>query len=118
MSRAAKSIFIFGIYVTILGLLITLIPNIILSIFSHPETQEIWIRVAGMLVFILGLYYVAAARAELTEFFRFTVYGRWAVMFFFLAFVIFLNASPVLIAIAFVDLCGAIWTRIALSGDI
>jgi hypothetical protein len=51
------------------------------------------------------------------KFFQLTVYGRIAVPVFFLAFVLFLSASPVLLAFGAFDFCGAIWTHYALKKD-
>jgi hypothetical protein len=56
MSKSAQSLFVFSIYLFTLGLILLIIPNFLLSIFSVPETQEVWIRVVGMLVIILGYF--------------------------------------------------------------
>jgi hypothetical protein len=117
MSRSAKTMIVVGIYVLILGILMILVPNFLLRMFMQPETSEIWIRTTGMFLLFLGYYYIAAARAELTQFFQFSVYARACVILFFIGFVIFLSASPVLIAFGIVDLGTAIWTQIALLKD-
>jgi len=117
MSKSAKTVLYFGMYVIVLGTVIVLAPNFILRVLNQPETKEIWFRVAGMLLLLLGVYYVEAARAELTRFFQLTVYGRVAVMLFFIAFVVFCSATPLLIAFAAVDLCAAGWTQWALNRE-
>ncbi len=117
MSKSAISIMIFGVYVSVLGLLLIAIPNLILGLLLQPETNEIWIRVAGVLLFLLGFYYIESARAELKRFFQLTVYARIAVMLFFIAFTIFLSATPLIIAFASVDVCGAAWTQLALNRE-
>lgn len=60
MSQAARSLFVFGIYLFLLGAVLVVAPNLLLPLFQMPETSEVWIRVVGMLVFIVGYYYVAA----------------------------------------------------------
>jgi hypothetical protein len=117
MSRSAKTVLIFGIYVMILGTLLLLVPNVLLRLFRQPETSEIWIRAAGMLLFLLGFYYIEASRSEMVKFFQLTVYGRISVLLFFLGFVFFLSASPILLVFGAFDFCGAIWTQYALKKD-
>ncbi|MBW1784279.1 MAG: hypothetical protein JRL30_26505 [Deltaproteobacteria bacterium] len=114
MSKAALSIFVFGIYLAIIGLGFLLIPNTILGVFGIPPTTEPWIRVVATILLILSYYLIQAARNELTIFFRLTVHGRASVIVFFTAFVVLGVAPPVLILFAVVDLAAAIWTALAL----
>ena len=86
MTRAAISVFTFSIYLFILGAVLLVVPNRLLSIFGIAATNEVWIRVVGMLVLIRGYYYSTAARNDLTVFIRATVYGRFSVLVFFVAF--------------------------------
>ena len=76
MSHAAKSLFVFGMYLCALVLLLLLVPNLILPLFGAPPTNEVWIRMNGMFVLCLSFYYVAAARHGLTGFIRWTVWAR------------------------------------------
>jgi hypothetical protein len=114
MSKAAKSVLVFGIYLIVIGLGFLLIPNTMLGLFGIPATTEPWIRVVAMLLLILAYYYIQAARKELTDFLRLTVYGRASVIVFFIAFVVLGLAEPVLIGFGVVDLAAAIWTALAL----
>ena len=117
MSKSAKSVFIFGIYLFVLGTVLLVIPNVLLSLFGFQETSEVWIRVVGMLIFILAFYYTTAARKELTNFFRITVYGRGSVIVFFIIFVVLKLAEPMLILFGVVDLLGAVWTALTLRSS-
>ena len=114
MRNPAKSVFVFGLYLVGLGAILLVVPNLLLSVFGFPLTSEVWIRVVGMLVLYLGIYYVVLARAETPLFFRLSVYLRASVIVFFSAFVLLGIASPPLILFAVVDLLGAIWTGLAL----
>ena len=76
MSRAARSILVFGIYLTALGAGLFVSPDAMLAIFRQPPTHEPWLRVLGLVSLVLGFYYIAAARADLTPFFRATLLGR------------------------------------------
>ncbi|MBM3317947.1 MAG: hypothetical protein FJY75_08835 [Candidatus Eisenbacteria bacterium] len=117
MSRTAKTVFAFGVYVTALGIILVLSPNTLLAIFGVPPTTEVWIRVLGVIVGVLGGYYTQAARHELTPFFRVTIWGRAIVFLMFGAFVMLGSAPPALLLFGVVDLLGAIWTAAALSSQ-
>ena len=114
MSYSARTVFVFGIYLVVLGITLIAAPNLLLNAFGFPATNEVWIRVVGMLVLILAFYYTQAARKELTDFFQWTVYARASVIVFFLAFVVVGLAKAALILFGAVDLLGAIWTGLAL----
>ena len=117
MSQAAKSLFVFGIYLCGLGLVLLLVPNLILRIFGAPTTNEVWIRINGMFLLCLSFYYVQTARNELTIFIRWTVWTRVAVIFYFAAFVLLISAPKALLLFGLIDLLAAIWTWVALKKD-
>ena len=117
MKKAAYSVFVFSIYMYVLGFVLLTVPNVLLSLFRVPETNEVWIRVVGMLVVILGFYYSTAARNGLTIFFRATVYGRFAVLLFFIAFVLLHFAPPILLLFGVIDAAAATWTWFALRAE-
>jgi len=117
VSKAAISVFVFSIYLFVLGLVLVAFPNALLSLFRIPETTEVWIRVVGMLVLIIGYYYTTAAQSDLTPFLRATVYGRFAVLGFFVAFALAGFAPPVLILFGVIDAVAATWTGYALRAS-
>lgn len=114
MSRASKSLFVFGVYLCGLGLTLLLAPNLLLRLFGVPPTDEVWIRINGMFVLCLSFYYIQAARNELTAFVRWTVWTRAAVIFFFAAFVLLTSAPKALLLFGLIDLLAALWTWLAL----
>ena len=116
MSKAALSVFVFGIYLILLGIILMVIPNVLLTIFGIPTTTEVWVRVVGMLVLLLGYYYTRASRneKEMISFFRWTVHARSSVIIFFIIFVALGFVTPLLILFGVVDLVAAIWTWKAL----
>ena len=117
MSRSALSLFVFSIYLYILGFVLVVTPDTLLRIFSFPKADGLWIRIVGMLVIILGFYYSHAARAELRAFFFWSVIGRTSVLLFFIAFVVAGLAPPVLILFGVIDFSAAMWTLFALRSD-
>ena len=114
MSKAAFTIKVFAVYLVVLAVSLILVPNLLLAVFGLPATNEVWIRVLGVVVLILGGYYWLAAKNEAAWFFQFSVYGRSFVLAVFIAFVIAKLVSPVLILFGAVDLLGALWTFAAL----
>lgn len=115
MSKPATSVFVFGIYMALNGFALIIIPNLILNFFDFPATNEIWIRIVGMLMLILAYYYIFTARKEITSFFYLSIPARFAGIVFFSAFVLFELASPKIISFGVIDLLSGIWTIIALK---
>ena len=69
MSAAGRSLFVFGIYLLVLGIVVILVPNWLLGILGVPPTTDVWIRVVGVLVLVIGFYDLRAGRNGLNEFF-------------------------------------------------
>lgn len=114
MSYPAKTLFGFGCYLLVLGIGLILFPNALLTLFGMAPTIEVWIRVTGMLVLILGAYDVLAALSELQQFIRWSVPLRASVIFFFAVFVLLGYAPPILLLFGLIDLGCAAWTWVAL----
>ena len=114
MSRAAKSVFAWGIYMLAMGTTFLLIPNAVLPLFGFPPTDEIWIRGMAMLAVALGYFYIQAARHELLQFFRWKVHGHIFGVICMGMFVILKLGPPMLLLFASADLLAAVWTGLAL----
>jgi hypothetical protein len=114
MSKVGRSVLVFGIYLTFLGAILIVVPNLLLGVFGLPATGEVWIRVVGMLVLCLAFYYIQAARRGLADFFRWTVYVRCFVFVSLVTFAVLRLAQPPLALFGVVDLLGATWTALAL----
>lgn len=110
MSKSALSIFIFSLYLLMIGAGLVFVPNVLLAWFDLAATQEVWIRLVGMLVFILGAYYFLAARNGFKPFFQWTVYGRVAGSVAYLMLVALKLAPTIFIVLAITDLLTALWT--------
>jgi hypothetical protein len=117
VTHAAKSILIFGIYLILLAIIVVAAPNALLGVFGVPPTTEVWIRVLGVVVGILGFYYIQAARNGLTPFFRATVYGRTVVLISLIVLGVLGLMKPILILLGVIDFLGGVWTGIALRGS-
>ncbi len=115
MTAAARSVYYFGFYLYVMGITLIAIPNFFLKTLQLPETNEVWIRIVGVLALCLGYYYHRTGVQNNTTFFKLTVPTRMLVFLAFTAFVLLKYTSPILIGIGAIDLLGAIWTMVALK---
>jgi len=114
MNPTVLSILVFGIYLIFVGAGFLFIPNILLPLFKFPKTDEPWIRVVGVLVLIIALFYLVAAGYNLTIIFWTTIFGRSFVFLSFAGLVLAKKAKPMLLMFGVIDALGAIWTLITL----
>ncbi len=117
MSKAASTVKFFGVYLWVLGLTLMLVPNLLLGVFGMAPTAEVWIRVLGLVVFNIGVYYWYAAKSDARPFFLASVWARAAVPAVFVVFVALGMASPLLVLFGIVDLAGGLWTWAALRSS-
>jgi hypothetical protein len=117
MTAAAKSVCYFGFYLYLTGLLLIFAPNTLLGLLQIPETNEVWIRVVGVLVFCIGYYYHRAGAGNIQAFLKHTIPTRIIVFLSFTIFVLLNYAPPLLILFGAADLAGAVWTWFALKQD-
>ncbi|HEX9048913.1 MAG TPA: hypothetical protein VF841_00095 [Anaeromyxobacter sp.] len=117
MSAVGRSLFVFGWYLAGLGALLVLAPNALLGLFGLAPTDEVWIRVAGVLVLVIAYLDVRMGREDFLPYARFTVHARAGVLVLFVALVLAGLAPPILVLFGAVDLAGALWTAAALRRD-
>ena len=115
MTAAARSVYYFGFYLYVMGITLIAIPNLFLTTLQLPETNEVWIRIVGVVALCLGYYYHRTGVQNNTAFFKLTIPTRMFVFLCFTTFVILKYTSPILIGIGAIDLLGAIWTMVALK---
>ncbi|MCC7187381.1 MAG: hypothetical protein IT312_01455 [Anaerolineales bacterium] len=117
MKKSSTSVLVFGVYLVGMGLGLVAVPNFVLGTFGLPATNEVWVRVVGVLALALAYYYISAARADLTTFAQMTVPARIGVFIAFTVFVLADLVGPVMILLGSVDLLGALWTWSALRSE-
>lgn len=118
MTRAAQSILVFGIYVVGMGVVLMARPSIAVAPLGLPAPEGPWVRVLGLVAFVLGYYYLQAARQNVTPFFRWTLWGRSMVFTgFVLLAVVDLIPAP-LIVYGVIDGIGAVWTGLTLRAGL
>jgi hypothetical protein len=117
MTRSARTVFVFGIYLAVLGIGLLVAPGPVLAPFGLPTPQEVWVRVGGMVIAFLGVYYVLAAKHGLRAFLAWTVATRAGVIVVFAVLVASGQGPAALLLFGVVDLAGALWTWAALRRD-
>ena len=117
MSKSAKSVFIYGIYLAINGLMLLLVPNVLLNSLGIEPTTEVWIRLAGILLMAIAAYYILAAKYELIVIMKATAFIRFTIIFFFTAFVLLRLVSSSIIIISVIDFLGGAWTFLMLRKE-
>lgn len=117
MTSSAKSVYFFGCYLLLLGIILLVQPNWLLIPVGIPVTDEVWIRVVGMLVLALSAYYLTAGKLDFTPILKMTVYVRGSIILFFTTFVLMHWVQPAIILFGVIDLLGAIHTYIALRKE-
>ena len=117
MSRAARSVLAFGVYLATLGVGLLVRPDAMLALFGQPPSADPWLRILGIVVLVLGLYYLSAAVSGNSAFYRWTTWGRPLAA----AILVLLAATDlaprfVLFFAAF-DVATAVWTWLALRAE-
>ena len=111
MSRAALSVFIFGIYAILLGLTFLLFPELMISL-NSPNPPDIASRILGMLFLFIAYLFIRAALEEegMKKFFMWTVHIRVTVIVFQIVFVVLALGSPLIMVFGAIDFALAAWT--------
>ena len=115
MSRSARSLFIFGIYVLVIGVAFIVAPGFLSSLLRLPPATVGWPRVIGLLALVIGAYDIVGSRAECLPYIRASV----PVRFGFAAGTAFLFAlgqlPATILLLGATDVAGALWTAFALK---
>jgi hypothetical protein len=114
MSKAARSLFVFGLYAILAGTAFIAVPEPLLSVMHLPPLPTGWARVIGLLALVIGTYDIVCARAECQAFIRASVFTRSAFAVAAALLVIVGQMPASMILLGAVDAAGALWTAIAL----
>lgn len=114
MSKAAVSVFVFGWYIFANAIVLIAAPNLLLATLGLEPTREPWLRLLGLITLALSLYYIQAAREEVTAFFRFTTWGRPLILIGTVGLAVAGLVPTVIVVFGVIDAAGGIWTAVAL----
>lgn len=87
-------------------------PGFVTTLLHLGPAEEVWIRVVGLLAFVLCVYYYAAIRNEALWFARVSVWGRYGFCVA-LAILGLVFGLPMLIALAVLEAGLAVWTHVS-----
>lgn len=78
MSRTARINLFFGLYIIAIGAWLLIGPGSFTDVLRLPAGEALYLRVLGVIVAVLGYYYVTAALDENLAFIRKSLLGRTA----------------------------------------
>jgi hypothetical protein len=115
MKKLVNSIYAFGIYIAITGVVLMLIPQVLFNALQLSGSPNIWVRLLGIALSALGYYYIKAAKDQNLEFIEGTVPVRIG-QFFLVGLLLILNGGPfILLAVSAVELCFGVRSLILLK---
>lgn len=114
MDRVARTLYVFGAYLVVVGCLLALAPSLLLQPLGFADSADGWPRIVGVIVVVLAGYYWIGARSGYRPFAVATVAGRSIVLVAFSVLVVLDLSRPALVAFGAVDALGALWTYLAL----
>jgi hypothetical protein len=118
MSRPAVSIFVFGAYLAVGGLLLLIVPREVCQLLQlRPPGDTMWVRLSGMFFLDLAFYCIQAARHDAQVFMGWSVWTRPWTTVFLVAFVAAGLENPGVLVFAVIDLLATLWTVLALGNS-
>jgi len=119
MKKSAASMFVWGIYAVLSGITFLLVPNLPLTLLGLGESQEVYPRLLGVAITVLGYYYLRAARQEsMTPLYVWSVHARLGLTGAIIVLVIIGLAKPAMLGFAVAELAGSLWTAFALRAEV
>lgn len=117
MTKSAKSLYYFGFYVLLIGIIICIVPDMFISLLKLPEIPSAWARVIGLLTIIIGSYDILSGRNNVKPLIKASIYLR--ILFFIGILVLFISGQMTkeILPLGVIDLLGAVWTALALKSE-
>ena len=117
MTRAALSVYIYGLYLISSGLPFLLIPHFTLGMFGLSAGDDLWVRFVGVLIAIIGSFYVAAVLTRSDRMLSWSVPARYTTATFMAVMVALGEAGLALLIFASLDALTASLTWVAIRAD-
>ncbi len=117
MNKSAKSLYYFGFYVLLTGIIICIIPDKFISLLQLPEIPTTWARVIGLLVIIIGSYDILNGLNNVKPLIKASIYLR--TLFFIGILILYISGQMTkeILPLGIIDLLGAIWTALSLKKE-
>jgi hypothetical protein len=110
MNRASKSIFIFGLYSLLMGVVLLFLPNKVLPLFYIPVSGEAWLNLLGFLLMCSSYYYIRSAFSGSLQFALYTTHTRFAAPLVVAYLISTGKADWHFLSFGIVDGLGGLWT--------
>lgn len=110
MTKSGATLFYFGIYVLIVGVLLLAIPASFVAANMLPPIPDAWARVIGLLLLVIGSYDVLCGKYDIRPFIRWSVYIRLGFAAGALLLVLAGQMPPTLLVLGAIDALAAAWT--------
>jgi len=118
VKKSAASMFVWGIYAVLSGITFLLVPNLPLTMLGLGESQEVYPRLLGVAITMLGYFYLRAARHKsMTPLYAWSVHARLGLAGAILILVILGLAKSAMLGFAVTELAGSLWTTFALRAE-
>lgn len=112
MSPIARTVYLYGLYLIVAGLFFLLLPGWFGPLFGVVREDHGWLRLIGLLIADLGLFYSFIGRYDHEPLCRLTVFARVGVAIV-AALLVFSGSVPKpFLLLGLIDLAGAIWTQL------
>lgn len=114
MTPAARSLFVFGLYVVTASSAFLIAPDQMVVLLRLPEVGSGWVRMVGLLGLVIGAYDLTGSSAGLVPYIRASIWIRFGFAAGATLLVATREMPPSLLGFAIMDGFGAIWTMLAL----
>ncbi len=110
MNRVNKTIFIFGLYSLLIGVVLLFIPHLILPLFNLPLSGEPWLNLLGFVLMCSSYYYLRSAFSGDIQFAKYTIHTRLTAPLVVAFLIATGKADWHFLSFGIIDGLGGIWT--------
>lgn len=117
MTKSGATLFYFGWYVVIMGILFLSIPASFVAANQLPPIPDGWARVIGLLSLVIGTYDILCGRYDVRLFIKWSVYVRFGFAFGMVVLVMTSQMPSMALVLGSIDAGAALWTMWALKAE-
>jgi hypothetical protein len=114
MTPSARSVFIFGVYVFVVGVAFIAAPKPLMVLLHLPAATAGWGRVVGLLALVIGSYDIVAGKSRNAAHIRASIPVRIGFAAGTALLVLFDEMPPLILLLGATDVAGAVWTSLTL----
>ena len=115
LNRVDISIFVFGCYSLIMGMVLLFIPNLILPLFNIPASNESWLYLLGFVLMCSSYYYIRSAFSNNRGFASYTIHTRFTAPLVVVFLIAMGKADWHILSFGIIDGLGGLWTLLELK---